>query len=178
LVTNRGCAALSNPTLIQVKPLPIAEILNPDLSTSFCAGTNLTLLGFAQTGYSYQWKLNGINISGANSSTYNTSSAGVYTLSTSQNGCSAISKAISTSQLPLPSANITTSGSLTFCSGGSVTFSASTGLGYSYQWFLNDQIIPNATRKMENQKGWWNRHSFEAVEIVPTRTSFPQLQPR
>lgn len=41
-----------------------------------------------------------------------------------------------------PSATITANGSTTFCSGGNVLLTASSGIGYSYQWYLNGNIIP------------------------------------
>jgi hypothetical protein len=44
-----------------------------------------------------------------------------------------------------PVATITSQGSTTFCSGGSVNLIASTGIGYTYQWFRNGTAISNAT---------------------------------
>jgi hypothetical protein len=43
-----------------------------------------------------------------------------------------------------PTATITPQGSTTFCSGGSVNLNASTGNGYTYQWYRNGNIISNA----------------------------------
>lgn len=44
-----------------------------------------------------------------------------------------------------PTANITASGSTTICDGTTVTLTANTGNGYSYQWYLNGNTINGAT---------------------------------
>jgi hypothetical protein len=44
-----------------------------------------------------------------------------------------------------PVATITSQGSTAFCSGGSLNLTASTGIGYTYQWFRNGTAISNAT---------------------------------
>jgi hypothetical protein len=44
-----------------------------------------------------------------------------------------------------PLATITSPGSTAFCSGGSLNLTASTGIGYTYQWFRNGTAISNAT---------------------------------
>ena len=46
---------------------------------------------------------------------------------------------------PSPSAVIQSINAPIFCQGNSVVMTASTGLNYTYQWFYNNQIIPNAT---------------------------------
>src|SRR5207249_952066 len=56
---------------------------------------------------------------------------------------------LSTSQVVTtePNMNVTVSGSLTFCAGSSVTFTASAGSGYAYQWKKNNVDIAGATGK-------------------------------
>ncbi|MBK8344345.1 MAG: T9SS type A sorting domain-containing protein [Bacteroidetes bacterium] len=44
-----------------------------------------------------------------------------------------------------PPANITASGPTIFCAGGSVTLTANTGPGLSYQWYKGAALIPGAT---------------------------------
>jgi hypothetical protein len=44
-----------------------------------------------------------------------------------------------------PTASITAAGSTTFCTGGSVTLNANTGVGLSYQWKNNGNSISGAT---------------------------------
>ena len=146
IVTFRGCAALSNPIYVTVTPLPNA-VITPAGSTTICSGGSVLLQGPSGNGVAYQWKLNGSNISGATSQNYNATAAGNYTLTISANACTATSTSVSITVSSLPSANITTSGALTFCQGASVTFTASAGTGFSYQWFKNSVAITNATNQ-------------------------------
>ena len=44
-----------------------------------------------------------------------------------------------------PIATITPQSSTTFCEGNSVTLNASTGLGYTYEWYNNNSLINNAS---------------------------------
>ena len=45
---------------------------------------------------------------------------------------------------PNPAATISAYGSTSFCQGGSLVLSANTGIGYQYEWFRNDTLIPLA----------------------------------
>jgi hypothetical protein len=59
-------------------------------------GTNLT----------YQWQLNGLNVSGATSSTFSAFSSGTYTVVVIDGaGCIATSNAITVTILPVPNVN-------------------------------------------------------------------------
>jgi hypothetical protein len=46
-----------------------------------------------------------------------------------------------------PTATITNSGNTTFCVGGNVTLEANTGTNFTYQWYRNGVLIPNATNQ-------------------------------
>ncbi len=46
---------------------------------------------------------------------------------------------------PSPVASIQSINAPIFCQGNSVVLTASTGLNYTYQWFYNNQLIPNAS---------------------------------
>jgi hypothetical protein len=96
--------------------------------------------------YSYQWELNGTEISGATSNTLNASSAGDYRVKVSESStCFWISAPFQLTVNPLPPATITASGNTTFCQGNSVSLNANSGTGLSYQWFLNADPITGAT---------------------------------
>jgi hypothetical protein len=115
-------------------------------ATSFCQGTgSVTLAANTATGNTYQWKLNGTNISGATSSTYTASNSGSYTVVVvDQNSCSAVSNPIDVSAIVLPAATITASGNTTFCQGNTVTLSINFGNLYTYQWYKNNTAISGA----------------------------------
>lgn len=137
-----GCSNTSAAINVTQVPLPIAAITSP--STSMCAGTSVVLSANTGTGLSYQWKLNTSAISGATAATYAATAAGSYTCTVTNSCGNVTSNAITISLNPLPAAAITAP-SASFCTGGSVTLSANTGTGLSYQWNINNGTISGAT---------------------------------
>jgi hypothetical protein len=136
-----GCSGTSSATTVNVAPNPTPTI-TANGSTTICTGGSVVLT--ASTGSTYQWKLNGVNITGATSSTYTATGVGNYTVVVSNtNGCSGTSSATTVSVAPNPTPTITSSGSTTICTGGSVVLTASTGS--TYQWKLNGVNINGAT---------------------------------
>ena len=143
IVTKFGCASLSNIISVNVNELPQSTITYQG-ATSICAGSSISLQGPVGQGITYQWKLNNTTINGANSSTYLASVAGDYSLVLSNGSCSSMSEFVTISVKATPTANITSTGSTTFCQGGSVTFTGSVAAGNSYQWYLNNNLINGA----------------------------------
>lgn len=124
--------------------LPVAAATSSGVN--FCSGDSLLLTAAPGSGYIYQWKKNGINISGATSDFYYAKATADYKVKVTEpsHGCTKISNTIHTNLRAIPSANITPSSSTTFCSGGSVQLNASSGTNYSYQWKKYGNNIPNA----------------------------------
>ncbi|WP_018342726.1 Ig-like domain-containing protein [Cytophaga aurantiaca] len=121
-----GCTAMSNAT-IQVNALPISTITSP--ANSFCAGGSVVLT--ASAGTSYKW-FNGTTQVGT-AATYTATAAGSYTVEvTNSAGCKATSAAKVITVNALPTATITSPVN-SFCAGGSVVLTASTGT--SHKWF-------------------------------------------
>lgn len=140
-----SCNGTQNVQVVQVTP-PTATI-TPAGSTTFCTGSSLILDATAGSGYTYQWYKNNDVISGATSATYTAISSGAYTVRVAAGAtCQSTSSAVNITVNPSPSATLTTTGSLNFCSGSSVKFDASTGTGYSYQWYQDGDPILNATQ--------------------------------
>lgn len=71
-----GCSKLSNPYAVTVAT--VTTSISPVGTVSICAGQTVQFTALPSTGYQYQWKKNGTNISGANQSTYLAATAGVY----------------------------------------------------------------------------------------------------
>lgn len=140
-----GCSTTSVPMSVTVVPAT-ATITVPGGTTATCEGTAVTLNANTGTGLSYQWELGGVAIAGATTSTYNALLPGIYTVRvTNSAGCWAVSSPVTVTVAAAPSATVTASGPLTFCSGGSVTLSVASGAGYTYQWYDGVTPISGAT---------------------------------
>lgn len=140
-----GCSAMSVPMSVSIVPAT-ATITVPGGSTTTCAGTPIALNANTGVGLTYQWQLAGSPIAGATASTYNALIGGVYTVRvTNSVGCWAVSSLTTVVVNPAPSNVVTVSGPLTICNGSTVTFTASSGSGYTYQWYNSAGAITGAT---------------------------------
>lgn len=154
-ITLNGCVASSNTIVVSVLGLPTASI-TANGPTTFCSGSSVLLTAYSASGYTYQWLFNGNIIPSALSSTYTASIPGNYSVVvTSSSNVSATSNTITVSVTPYANASITTSGSTTFCSGGSVQLNAISAPGNTYQWKNGNTIITGANSSflLTNQQG-------------------------
>jgi hypothetical protein len=103
---------------------------------SFCPGTSTTLQAITnETGITYQWYFNGVEINGANQSSLEISSGGNYQVLIAQVACTAVSQTLFITTLPavvLP--QLTINSDTLGCSGGTVIISAEGGTFDSYLW--------------------------------------------
>ena len=158
----------TNPATIgsPVGPFTIDPILPVSVTTSVapndtvCAGTQLTFTAVAVNGGTsptFQWQNNGVNIPGATSATFVTSTlvngANIRVILNSSLPCTSndpdTSIVIPITILPTTplSATITAAPTGTICSGDVVNFSSTVNNGGTtptYQWLLNGNIIPGA----------------------------------
>lgn len=144
VVTSSGCSTTSAGTNVTVSTSPTATITAGG-STNFCTGGSVLLSANSGTGLSYQWRRDGTNLSGATASSYTATTSGSYTVVVTSGGCSTTSAATTVATGSAPTATITAGGATSFCSGGSVTLSANTGAGLTYQWRRNGTSISGAT---------------------------------
>ncbi len=148
LTSNATCAnptiANSNVLTMTVNALPTATITAGG-PTTFCTGGSVVLTATAGSGISYQWYVNSSIIVGATSQAYTANASGSYQVKITNTTtlCNATSAATVVTVNALPTANISASGSVNFCLGGSVTLTASSGA--SYAWQLNGLPITGAT---------------------------------
>jgi len=137
-------------------PPPVPNIYFPEMGapsvpsishagvTSFCEGGNVVLTSSASSGN--QWYKNGVAITGAVNMTYAVTTAGSYTVTTTNQCCTSASSATVVLTLnDTPNATITAGGSLIFTEGGSVILSVNAGTGYTYKWIKNGTEITSAT---------------------------------
>ena len=139
------------------------NIYNPSISNAsiypstqaICAGNSTTLTATASASegatLSYQWKKDGVDISGATSSTYNATEAGSYTcvITATQGGCSkSATTTAATVTVSEPVVGNVTVNNLAICSGSNAqltaTVTGSTGT-LTYQWSTGGSNIPDAT---------------------------------
>jgi len=120
-----GClSAASAATVVKVNALPVTPTITAGGPTAFCAGGSVTLTSSA--GSTYLWS------NGATTPGINVISSGNYTVRvTDANGCQSVASVpiiVTVNALPVPTINA--GGPTTFCDGGSVTLTSSTGTGY------------------------------------------------
>lgn len=116
----------------------------PNGPTTVCSGGVLLKCNTGPN-FIYQWKKDGVNITGATSSSYSATTSGSYQIKIINGSCVSWSAPMSVSIQNGLSARITPGGPTTFCSGQKVTLYANTCSGYTYQWILNSNPINGAT---------------------------------
>jgi hypothetical protein len=114
-----------------------------------CSGKNIYLKSLNNpVGASYQWKKNGVNISGKTIQKINITAEGIYSLTMTVGACTATSSGIIVRQAvsggynpyQISSNNITQA-----CIGDSILLKVSKGIGVNYQWKKNNINIVGAT---------------------------------
>ena len=120
-------------------PAPSA-IITASGSTNLCQGGSVTLNANTGVGLSYQWKLNGNNIPGANSSSYSANVAGNYSVVVSNNCGSRTSNIIAVSVASSPGNVGPISGPTIVCKQSIHTYSVNPITGAtSYLWTVPNQ---------------------------------------
>ena len=133
---------------------PIATI-SPQSTTTFCQGGSVVLNASTGSGYAYEWYKNGTIINGSTTSSYTANQSGSYTVKVINGSCNATSTVTDVLVNPKPTATITPKSPTNICQGGSVVLNASTGSGYTYEWYKNANIINGsiANSYTANQSG-------------------------
>lgn len=141
VTNNFDCERVSSSVTVTIKPNPKPTV-TPNGDTTFCDGLSVLLTSSSATGN--QWYRNGSPIPGATNNTLLVTTSGTYSVVvTSENGCSRASGDTVVTVNPRPTPTISAGGPTTFCTGGSVTLTASAAS--SYQWLLNGSPIDGAT---------------------------------
>jgi len=137
-------SAVSNGITVTTNAYPTA-VITPAGTTTFCSGGSVTLNANTGTGLSYQWKKDGVDISGATSSSYTASLTGSYTLAvTNASNCSTVSSAVQVTTTSVPATpTLSALGTTTFCQGGGVVLTSSSSS--ANQWYKNAVAIAGAT---------------------------------
>ncbi len=135
-----GSSSASNQVLFTVNPSPNATI-TANGPTTFCQGNSVTLSIPQEIGVTYQWKNNGVNISGATSSSYQVTSSGNYTVeATNATPCSTTSNQISVTVSPISVAGLASTNQ-TICTGSSPANITLTGNTGTIQWQVSTDNV-------------------------------------
>jgi len=133
----------------------ITATVIPSGTVAICEASSIALSANSGTGITYQWIKGSNNISGATNQTYSTNKAAGYKVIVSNSfGCSSTSAVTIVNVNPSPPASISYT-SLDLCGQSSVTLSANSGTGLSYQWLKGGSHIIGATNRVysANKKG-------------------------
>ena len=137
-VTNsNGCqTSLTQSIIVNTYPVASITAISP---TTFCEGGSVILTTPLDAAYTYQWQLDGNNISGATSNSYTAITSGSYTVVITNNNCSSTSNSISVTVNPSPTVNNITS--QTVCAGQQTTPITFSGTATSYNWSNSNTTI-------------------------------------
>jgi hypothetical protein len=119
---------------------PDAELIAEGDSLEICPGSTVTLTYNGPFGYTPTW----FDGSQENTITFTPSEEGSVNCSATLNGTTYIDS-INISFKTQPDATISKSGTILACSSSNFALDAPVESNYSYQWYLNDNIITNAT---------------------------------
>ncbi len=143
IVKNLGCSFISDSVMVTILRNPSVTV-NSVGATVFCQGNSVNLNASPNVGLSYQWKKNGIDMIGENTSIITATTTGSYTVLVADiNGCSKLSSSTIVTVRPLPIANISITNSPILCDGNLVVMNANTGSGLTYQWQSNGANLQN-----------------------------------
>jgi gliding motility-associated-like protein len=172
LITNSdGCKSFASNSSVLTNGTNPTGIINPS-SAKICDGSNVNLS--ASGGNTYQWFRNGQQISGAFSSNYLASTAGIYTVKLiSSNGCSSFaSNGTEVTVISKPSVSFNFD---TYCINQPIQFTnttdTSTSSPVAYQWIFGD----GKTSSMRNPLHTFTKSGTYIVNLIVTPVSCPNL---
>ena len=121
IYTTGGVSCTQTATINQTGPI------------STCSGQSVILSCNSSPSYNYQWRRNGVYISGNNNDSLIVTQPGAYSVIISDNGCPVSSSQVTVNFSTIATPVISSNGSIQPCVGGSVTLSATSGYT-SYLW--------------------------------------------
>jgi hypothetical protein len=150
VVITNGCGNVTSAAVaLTVNAAP--SITTQPTNQTVCSGANATFTVVASGTPTYQWKLNGTNITGATNASYTVAASGTttgsYTVTISNGTCSVTSSAATLALSTATSITTQPTAALSVCTGAAANFTvvgAGTGT-LTYQWRKNTVNITGAT---------------------------------
>ncbi len=133
------CKSPATAVTVTINPAP--AVPNISGSLNICSGGNTILTSSTASGN--QWFLNGNPVAGATGQTLAVSASGSYTVQVTENGCTAVSPAVTVTQTVVAVPTIT--GNPTFCTASNTVLTSSATAGN--QWLLNGSPVAGATNQ-------------------------------
>ena len=141
-ITVGGCTSAAGSTTVVVNPLPATPTATNN--GPLCTGAILNLSTPVVAGATYSWTgPNGFTAAVRTPSITNVTAAagGTYNVTVTVSGCTSAAGSTTVVVNSLPAATITAGGPLTFCTGGSVTLTASAGASWLWSNGATTQAI-------------------------------------
>jgi PKD repeat protein len=141
-----GCSAEATDTVeVVVRDAPSPGNISVSGPSTFCQGGSVTLSVPATTGYTYKWKNEYGEITGATTSSYAATATGIYKLEVmNSTGCGAETTPVTVTVKATPDKPVITSANYSegICPGENpITLSASSTVpGYRYMWIRNGEL--------------------------------------
>jgi hypothetical protein len=177
LTDTNGLSSTQSFTLTILPSTPVN--ITSTLPTSVCDGNSVVCSCVIPANCSIEWQSNGVPTGNTSNSYTVNQSANITAVCTSSNGCTSSSNAINVTVRPLPQVQCSVNGPTTICVGDSVQVQALSTAGYSYQWFKNNQLLPNATNAIYYAKlsgdysyvatlnGCSKTSNIQSIQVVP-----------
>ncbi len=142
-----GCMGVSNGIIIAKIDNPRPRISTGDeLTYYYGEAINVLLDADITDAEDYQWFKDDVAIVDANSASYAATEAGTYYVEVVVNGCMGVSNTIEVIQHNELNPEIFTADPLSWCADEEISVNLAVNLttADSYQWYLNDEVIPDA----------------------------------
>ncbi len=165
-----SCSGTSAPTSVLFQN-GIDVPISPNANTTICTGGSVdfsTTNNFA----TYQWYLNGNIIAGANTFSYTSTTAGIYTVQvTNDGGCEGVSEGITVTINAIATPVITsTNNQFSFCEGSNVQLTTN-NIYDTYNWLLNGQPLGLNSQNITASQG--GNYTVQVTDNSCAATSAP-----
>jgi len=144
-ITQSGCRAGTSNTIRVSVDQPSTPVIVVNGSPAFCEGGSVVLSTATSDHLVYQWKRNGVIITGATQAEYTASERGSYTVETTRNNCTLmpsepVNVTVDANLIP----TISSPGGTALCDGTTLLLQAGVGVGITYQWKKDGINLPGA----------------------------------
>jgi len=148
-ISNSKQSAIPNTVILSLDTaIPDNIGITTTKSACLCEGENITLNATTGTGLSYQW-FRGSELLSDQTASIMASQSGLYTVKVKKGTVQIASASIEVKVNPIPKAEITPSGALSFCPGGKVSLSANLSNDLTYSWMKGSTKIQGSVTSLD-----------------------------